>query len=204
LLPDRAIPNATLRVLLDSIEEVMGKSGIKAILKAARLEKYIDNPPPKTMDMEATASEYAALQQSVEDFYGRRGARAILLRIGRSTFQYALRDQPAILGLSGVLLKTLPEKTRMKFVLQKMAKTSTEQLNQRALLKEEKDAFYFIMDVCPCQWRPKHEYPCGFVAVGSFMEAMAWATGRVYRVEEVACISCGASNGVFRIPKTPD
>jgi predicted hydrocarbon binding protein len=33
------------------------------------------------------------------------------------------------------------------------------------------------------------------------MEAMAWITGKVHKVEEVACISNGASNCVYRIAK---
>ncbi len=204
MLPDRPIPNATLRVLLDSIEEVMGQSGAHAVLQASNLEKYINNYPPKTLDMETTFAEYGAAQQGIEDFYGKRGARAIMLRIGRATFQFALRDQPAILGLSGVILKALPEKTRMKFILGQMAKALTEQVNQPAYLRDEPDAFYFIMDECPCRWRPKHDKPCGFVAAGTFMEAMAWATGKLYRVEEVACICSGAASGVFRIPKTEE
>jgi predicted hydrocarbon binding protein len=33
------------------------------------------------------------------------------------------------------------------------------------------------------------------------MEAMAWITGKLHKVEEVACISNGASSCVYRIAK---
>jgi hypothetical protein len=39
--------------------------------------------------------------------------------------------------------------------------------------------------------------------MGVLMEAMAWTTGKFYKVEEVACIANGASNCVYRIPKQP-
>jgi predicted hydrocarbon binding protein len=39
--------------------------------------------------------------------------------------------------------------------------------------------------------------------MGVLMEAMAWTTGKLYKVEEVACIANGASNCVYRIPKQP-
>ncbi len=203
-MPDeRPMPNAALRVLLDAIEEVMGENGTKAVLNAGGLSRYIDNYPPKDLERNATFAEYGTVQQAVEDFYGPRGARAMLLRIGRATFQFGLKDQPAILGLAGVALKALPEKTRMKFILDRMAKAAQERIDQPSHVVEEDDAFYYIQDECPCRWRPEHDKPCCYVSVGAIMEAMAWTTGKVYKVEEVACISNGASNCVYRIPKQP-
>lgn len=198
---ERPMPNAALRVLLEAIEDVMGENGTKAVLNAGGLSRYIDNYPPKNLDLDAKFSEYGAAQQAVEDFYGPRGARAMLLRIGRATFQFGLRDQPAILGLAGVALKALPEKTRMKLILERMAKAAEERVNQPTHLREEEDAFYFIVDECPCRWRPPHDKPCCYVTVGVLMEAMAWITGKLHKVEEVACISNGATNCVYRIAK---
>jgi predicted hydrocarbon binding protein len=200
---ERPMPNAALRVLLDAIEEVMGENGTKAVLNAGGLSKYINNYPPKDLEMKATFAEYGAVQQAVEEFYGPRGARAMLLRIGRATFQFGLRDQPAILGLVGVALKALPEKTRMKLILERMANAAVERVNQPTTLIEEEDAFYFVVDRCPCEWRPAHDKPCCYTTMGVLMEAMAWTTGKFYKVEEVACIANGASNCVYRIPKQP-
>ena len=200
---ERPMPNAALRVLLDAIEEVMGENGTKAVLNAGGLSRYIDNYPPKDLEKNASFAEYGAVQQAVEDFYGPRGARAMLLRIGRATFQFGLKDQPAILGLAGVALKALPEKTRMRFILDRMSKAAAERIDQPSHVVEEDDAFYYIQDECPCRWRPDHDKPCCYVSVGAIMEAMAWTTGKVYKVEEVACISNGASNCVYRIPKEP-
>ncbi len=200
---ERLMANAALRILFEAIEEIMGKHGTNAVLNAGGLSQYIDNYPPKTLDMEAAFAEYGAAQQAVEDFYGPRGARAILLKIGRATFRFGLKDQPAILGLVGVALKALPEKTRMKLILERMAKAATERVNMPSHIVEEDDAFYFIQDESPSRWRPPHEKPCCFVSVGAMMEAMAWTTGKIYKAEEVACISNGASNCVFRVSKQP-
>lgn len=200
---ERPMSNAALRVLLDAIEEIMGENGTKAVLNAGGLSNYIDNYPPKSLEMEAKFSEYGALQQAVEEFYGPRGARAMLLKIGRATFQFGLKDQPAIMGLAGIALKAIPEKNRMKLILERMAKAATDRINQPSHIVEEDDAFYYVQDECPCRWRPEHDKPCCYVSVGALMEAMAWTTGKVFKVEEVACISNGASNCVYRIPKEP-
>ena len=200
---DRLMPNATLRVLFEAIEEVMGPNGVKAVLNSAGLGHFIDNYPPNNTELEASFAEYGAVEQAVEDFYGPRGARAMLTRIGRATFQYTLKEQPAILGLAGLALKALPMGARMKLVLDQVTKAANEDVNQPAHLREEPDAYYFVVEECPCHWRPKHQKPACFVTVGVLQEAMNWATGKNFKIEEVACISNGAAACVYRVPKQP-
>jgi len=200
---DRMMANATLRTLLEAIEEVMGKNGTKVVLNAGGLQRFVDNYPPNNTLLEASFADYAAAEQAVEDFYGRRGARAMLVRIGRATFHYTLQEQPAILGLAGIALKALPMKARMKLVLENVTRAANRDVNQPAHMRDEPDAFYFVTEICPCHWRPKHETPPDFVTVGVLQEAMLWATGKNFRVEEVASVSTGASACVYRIPKEP-
>jgi predicted hydrocarbon binding protein len=200
---DRPMPNATLRVLFEAIEEVMGENGAKAVLNSGGLDRFIGNYPPNNTELVATFADYGAAEQAVEDFYGPRGARAMLTRIGRATFQYTLREQPAILGLAGLALKALPMGTRIKLVLDNITKAANKDVNQPAHIREEPDAYYFVVEECPCRWRPKHDKPACFVTVGVLQEAMAWATGKNFKVEEVACISKGALACVYRIPKQP-
>jgi bacteriochlorophyll 4-vinyl reductase len=200
---DRKLPNAALRTLLEAIEEVMGANGTRAVLKAGGLDRFIDHYPPNNTEMGVTFADYGAAQQAVEDFYGRRGARAMLVRIGRATFQYTLREQPAILGLAGLALKALPMGMRMKVVLDRVTKAANEDVNQPAHIREEPDAYYFVVEECPCRWRPRHDSPACFVTVGVLQEALTWATGKSFKIEEVACISNGASACVYRIPKQP-
>lgn len=200
---DRMLPNAALRTLFMAIEEVMGTNGTRAVLKAGGLEHFIDHYPPNNTALESRFADYGAAEQAVEDFYGPRGARAILTRIGRATFQYTLHEQPAILGLAGLAIKALPMGMRMKLVLERVAKAANEDVNQPAYLREERDAYYFVVEECPCRWRPRHTSPACFVTVGVLQEAMHWATGKNFRVEEVVCISNGAAACVYRIPKQP-
>ncbi len=200
---DRHMPNATLRVLLLAIEEVMGENGAKAVLNAGGMGHFIGNYPPNDTELGANFADYAAAQQAVEDFYGPRGARAMLIRIGRATFRYTLQEQPAILGLAGLALKALPMKARMKLALDNITNAANKNVNLKAHLREETDDFYYLNEECPCRWRPGHDKPACFVTVGVLQEAMRWATGNNFKVEEVACISNGASACVYRIPKQP-
>jgi predicted hydrocarbon binding protein len=200
---ERLMPNANLRILLEAIEEVMGENGAKAVLNAGGLSRFVDNYPPDNTEMEASFADYGAAQQAVEDFYGPRGARAMLIRIGRATFQRTLKERPAILGLAGLALKALPMEGRMKLALDNITKAANKDVNLKAHLREEPDAYYYVNEECPCRWRPKHDSPACFVTVGVLQQAMTWATGKNFKVEEVTCISNGASACVYRIPKEP-
>jgi predicted hydrocarbon binding protein len=127
----------------------------------------------------------------------------MLIRIGRATFRYTLQEQPAILGLAGLALKALPMGARMKLVLDNITNAANKDVNLKAHLREEPDAYYYVNEICPCHWRPKHDKPACFVTVGVLQEAMLWATGKNFKVDEVVCISNGASACVYRIPKEP-
>lgn len=117
---DFVVANALMRQALVAVEEVTGKNALAAVLRAAKLDPYIDNLPPNDLSPAIQSSDYARLNEAIEVFYG-RGGRGILQRIGKASFEYGLREQPALLGLAGLALKILPPKQRIQFVLNNMA-----------------------------------------------------------------------------------
>ena len=202
---DRMMPNDALRLLFMAIEEVMGADGMKAVLRGAKLERYIGNYPAKDMDLGVTFSEYGGAEQAVEDFYGPRGARAMLLRVGRSTFTYGMKEQSAVLGLAGQALKMmpLPMNAKMKLLLEQMVAAANKAINQPTRLEEDGDNYYWVVDHCMCLDRPKHPAPCCFVTVGALTEAMKWLTDKQFVVQEIECMNLGAAACRHRIPKKP-
>lgn len=203
---DRDLPNAALRVLFLSIEEVMGRDGTKAVLRGAKLAQYIDNYPANDLSYGTHFSDYGHAEQAVEDFYGPRGARALLMRVGRNVFQYGLQDQSALLGLAGQALKNMPllsMQAKMRLLLQQMVGASNKTVNLPSRLEEADDAFVAVMSECMCEHRPRHPKPCCLVTVGTFTEAVKWLTGRQFAVEEITCLNNGADACRYRIPKQP-
>ena len=202
MIEDRPLPNAALRTLLQAIQDVMGENGTKAVLNTGGLQRFIGNYPPNNLDLGATFREYGLTEQAVEDTLGPRGARATMLRIGRVTFQYGLKEQPAILGnLGGLVLKVLPMGAAMKLVLGNVSNAASKHVNQPTRIEEDQDALYFVAEECPCRWRGKKDKPVCHVTVGVLTEAMAFATGKQVRVEEVECIAAGGSVCKYRIEK---
>ena len=117
---DAVIINSLVRQALTSMQEVMGEHGLNAVLKSCGLDRFAGNFPPNDLEPSIHASQYAQLNQAIEDFYG-RGGRGMLRRIGKASFQYGVREQAALLGVAGVALKVMPQKERIKFILNGMA-----------------------------------------------------------------------------------
>jgi predicted hydrocarbon binding protein len=202
---DRMMPNDALRLFFMAIEDVMGKDGMKAALHGAKLDRYIENYPPKNLELGVKFSDYGAAEQAIEDFYGVRGARAMLLRVGRAIFSYGMHEQAAVLGLAGQALKVmpLPMSAKMKLLLEQMVNAANKTVNQPTRLEEDADSFTMVVDYCMCQFRPKHPSPCCFITIGSLTEAMKWLTDKTFTIHEITCMNQGADACRYRIPKTP-
>jgi len=82
---DTMIVNALVRQALASAQEVMGENGLNAVLRASGLERFIDNFPADNLEPAIQASQYAKLNEAIEQFYG-RGGRGMLRRIGKASF----------------------------------------------------------------------------------------------------------------------
>src|SRR5258707_13955577 len=135
---DEMIVNALVRQALTSMQEVMGENGLNAVLRTSGMERFIGNFPPNDLNPAIEAAQYGKLNQAIEDFYG-RSARGMLRRIGKASFQYAVREQAALLGIAGVALKLMPEKGRIKFILKSTADALRKSNPQLETWVEEHD-----------------------------------------------------------------
>lgn len=188
---DAVIINSLVRQALTSMQEVMGDHGLNAVLKSCGLDRFVGNFPPNDLEPSIKASQYAQLNQAIEDFYG-RGGKGMLRRIGKASFQYGVREQAALLGVAGVALKLLPERQRIKFILNGMAnalKKSNPQVE--AWLDESGEKLAYLESTCAiCNGRHS-DRPICYLYVGSVAEAVQWATGKEYEIVETHCLAKG-------------
>src|SRR6266540_6178312 len=185
------IVNALVRQALSSTQEVMGENGLNAVLRASGLERFIGNFPPNDLAPGIKTADYARLNQAIEDFYGRAG-RGMLRRIGKASFQYGVKEQAALLGVAGAALKLLPEKQRIKFILNGMVnalKKSNPQVDAR--VDESGDRLAYIESTCAICHSRHSETPICYLYVGSIGEAVQWATGKEHQVVETHCLAKG-------------
>lgn len=188
---DAVIVNTIVRQALVSAEEVMGTNGLNAVLRLSSLERFVDNLPPDNLDPGIQAAQYAQLNQAIEDFYG-RGGKGMLRRIGKASFQYAVNEQAALLGVAGTALKLLPQKQRIKFILNSMAnalKKSNPQVE--AWVDEEGENLAYVESSCAICHSRKSDKPICYLYLGSLGEAVLWATGKEYEIIETHCMAKG-------------
>jgi hypothetical protein len=202
---DLKYPNSNLYVLILAAEEVIGKNGLASIFHQSKLSFLVGKYPPNDMKMEVPFSLYGHIQQAIEEFYGQRGARAILMRVGRALFRYSLHEQTAAMGLASLGLKALPQATRQKLILGKIVGAANEHFNMPTELVENDDSFIMTRTVCPCQFRQRDPGagPCDHVTIGTLQEALRWATGNEFRVTQSRCLNTGDAVDEFEISKTP-
>lgn len=199
LVEDAVIVNALVRQALEAAEEVMGTNGLNAVLRTSGLERFIDNFPPNDLKPGVKSSEYARFNQAIEEFYG-RGGRGFLNRIGRQSFRYAVDEQAALMGLAEVALKVLPQKGRIKFVLNSMVDALEKTNPQVDAWAGEKDGkMIYVERTCAICYGRTSENPVCHLYVGSLSEAVKWATGKDYEIKETACIAKGDDYCQFEV-----
>ncbi|MGE5250498.1 MAG: V4R domain-containing protein [Bacteroidota bacterium] len=187
---DAVIVNALVRQALVAAQEVMGENGLNAVLRSCGLERYIGNFPPDDLEPAIQTPQYARFNQAIEEFYG-RGGRGMLRRIGKASFQYGVREQAAILGVAGVALKLLPERQRIRFILNGVADALRKSNPQVEVWLEEGERIAYAESTCAICHGRKSEAPICHLYVGSLAEAVEWATGKPHEIRETHCMAMG-------------
>jgi predicted hydrocarbon binding protein len=188
---DAVIVNALVRQALIAAREVMGENGLITVLRTSGLERFVNNMPPDDANPGVKTSEYARLNEAIESFYG-RGGRGMLRRIGKASFQYAVREQSALLGLAGAALKLLPPRQRIKFILTQMVDALKKTNPQvQAWVDETGGKLAYVERTCAICYGRQSEQPICHLYIGSISEAVRWATGTDYEVRETHCVARG-------------
>ena len=189
--PDYVVINSIMLQALVAAEEVMGSNGITAVLRSSGLDHFINNYPPNNLEPSVKTSEYSRFLHAIEEFYG-SASKGMLRRIGKASFQYGIREQPALMGVTGLVLKLLPEKQRIKLVLNGMI-NALKKINPEAEMwvEENGDTLAYVAKTCGVCWGREADHAVCFMYVGSVSEAVLYATGVEHDVVETHCQAKG-------------
>src|SRR6266542_2069155 len=97
-LEPRFYPNLIGRLYLISLEDVMGRNGVNALLNLAGARHLVNTYPPSNLKREFPFSDLTTISKSTETMYGPRGARGMELRAGRYAFNLGLKEFGPLLG----------------------------------------------------------------------------------------------------------
>jgi predicted hydrocarbon binding protein len=198
-------PNKFGLIMLDALEDVMGKNGINAILNLANLGHIIGNFPEDNLQKGFDFTDVSLINQALEEMYGPRGGRGLALRVGRATFSDVLKNFGALAGVGDLAFKVLPLQAKIRIGAPAMAKIFSQMSDQITTVEEQEDVFLYTIHRCPVCWgRMDVDKPVCFIAVGLLQEGLKWVSGgNEFRVNESKCIAMGNEVCEFVIQKLP-
>lgn len=202
--PTYYFPNRLGRILFLAFEEVIGKSGLNALLNLSALYHYVDNYPPEDDNKSVSFETISHLQHALVRQYGPHGGRGLALRVGRVFFSNGLRKYGPELGLNDTTFRLQPLELKLVSVLDSLVNFFDQQTDQQATFEETEQIFLWEIERCPMCWGIQEFGPACHFAVGMLQEALYWVSGgKYYNVVEETCIAQGDSACLFVIDRTP-
>jgi len=185
MIPDTQYyyPNRMGRIILLSMEEVIGRNGINAVLNLASLSALIENYPPDNTNLDFSFSTVSNLTEMLEQVYGPHGGRGLALRIGRACFNYGVRQYGKQLGLTDMGFRLLPLPTKLQAGAKVFGEFFNTFTDQHVQIEEEDGKLLWHIERCPLCWERKTQEPVCHLAVGSAL-----------LVERRKSLSCGRKN----------
>ncbi len=192
------------RIILQAMEEVIGRNGVHAVLNLASLGELIDHYPPSSSDLTFPFETVSRLQVGLEKVYGPRGGRGLALRVGRACFNYGLREYGSQLGLTEMAFRLLPLPAKLNTGAKAFAELFNQHTDQIVRLEENDYQIFWRIERCPLCWERKTNDSVCHLAVGLLQESLYWLSGgKIFNVEETECIARGDPACTILIDKIP-
>ncbi|MFZ5855871.1 MAG: 4-vinyl reductase [Chloroflexota bacterium] len=197
-------PNRMGRIILESMEEVVGKNGLNHVLNLSGRGDLIGNYPPFDAKMDVSFATIGGLMTQLENAYGPRGGRGLAIRTGRVAFKYGIREFGQQIGLMETTFRLLPLGAKIRMGGQALADLFNQATDQRVSIKEEDGKLLWVIERCPLCWERHSEDAVCHLAVGLLQESLYWVSGgKIFNVEETLCIAKGDPTCTIEVGLTP-
>lgn len=190
--------NRVLRRFVETVSNELGPDQLNAMLSLSHLPADWSKPETfaKTNPVES-AKAYASLQAAMRTYYG-RGARGVLIRVGQRLWDHLLDDAAPGGKAQAVVIKRLPISASRKAILELLAKfigSSSGDITVHTL-----DLDLLLADhASPNADGQSASMPICYVTQGLIRQALFWATGQNYDVQETSCKAMGEEACEFTI-----
>ena len=192
------------RIIFLGMEEVMGRTGLNALLRLASLESFIQDYPPAQAERAFPFETVSQLQNTLEQAYGPRGGRGLALRIGRVCFKYGLKEYGSMLGITEIAFRLLPLPVKQHTGARLFADLFNKHTDQLVSIEDKETSIIWNIERCPLCWGRKADEPVCHLAVGLLQESLYWLSGgKIFNVEEITCIARGDPTCTIVVEKNP-
>ncbi len=184
------VPNQLLYLTFMTTEEVIGKDGLKTLLRYAKLDELIDSPPPPDFEMVHPIGQFIQFVTGTIDIFGEKGARPLLFRGGKRAFEISLDLFPQMHLIDKT--RTVEKKFEEFVTLYNTAVEASKYIYGDVFtFKEVPEGA--ALEIGPCFWclGLKTEKPICHAQVGFQHSFLQWVVGGEVKVEETHCIAAG-------------
>jgi predicted hydrocarbon binding protein len=191
------LSNRLIKLFVSAAHEETGADKLPLVLERANLSPVlVQSESVSRLSGYEAAETYAILQRALRLYYG-RGARGLLLRIGRNMWGRLVAEANFREKAELEILRRLPVPARRKRTLEFVAEqfhtgggSATVHLLDTDLL--------FVDHSGAATCGQESTEPICFVTHGILEAALYWATGQDADVEEISCKAMGAEACEFK------
>src|SRR6185436_2136809 len=199
------IPSSVIRLVCDSIIDNLGEKSLRLLFNQSGLQKYYSGGelPPADDTPSATVDERSHLFATCVRIFGAKGIKPIFMRAGRNSLVHFRETNKMLSTLAGAAFKVLPTDAKIKLVLSRSAKIGEDLLHAPHHAYDTAEGYFVEISRCPYCAESQTDQAICYFPIGFYGEAMRWATGANYTVEETECIAAGGQVCRFQIGREP-
>jgi predicted hydrocarbon binding protein len=197
-------PNRMGKIILHSLQEMIGDTDFKRVLEVAKLPQLFDHPPSGDLDRGFPFEHVSQVQSAVETIFGTDEGREINRKVGRLCLSGGLQEFNPLIGIADLPVRMLPLGLKLHVGFDMFAMVFNRFTDQVVTLGEDSTNYLWTIQRCPVCWNRHTDGPCCHLAVGILQESLSWATGgKEFEVVETACVGKGDEACVISISKRP-
>lgn len=202
---EQQVPSLVIRQVCDSIVDNLGAKSLRLLFAQSGLQRFYSGGelPPADDTPSATVDELSHLFATTFRIFGDKGVKPILLRTGRNSLKHFRESNKALSALAGAAFKVLPTDAKIKLVLSRSAKVAEELLHAPHTTYDNAEGFFVEISSCPYCAGNQADHGICYFPIGFYSEALRWATGDTYPVDEVECMAAGGKVCRIRIGRAP-
>jgi len=192
------IPMRFFRLFLEILNVEVGPATLQIIMAKGSLPPDFCDPQSLSRFTGASAAEaYANIQKALRAYYG-RGARGVLLRIGRLIWRRLLENGAIHEKAQLQLIRAMPVTMRRKQVLELLARFLREKPDGNTVHSLDMDLLLVDRASAATVGQKEGGAICS-VTLGMIQEAFFWATGSEVDVEETTCRAVEGGQCEFKV-----
>lgn len=199
--------NPLWHVVLQATEEILGQGVVNTLVESGGRRTSMGNGLTAPTETEVRLEAWSRFQETIEQRYGSRAGRGLMVRIGRACFKYGLDEFGGQLGLNDLAFRLKPSVERTVQALQALTDLLRSALRQRIRLESDEGSLYLVLERCPlcsAQEQAGRGVPGCYLLIGLLQEMLYWVSGgRSFLVEEMECLASGSRRCTIKINKAP-